>query len=123
MEIDFLIKLSLYRAVIFTQTPKHVIENVSLCWREMLVFKLTAKHPCLRRSELLSMSQSELTIKVPCHSPLHYLDMEGRAFLLRNLTTFSVFVIFPSRYINIRCHIFLLFTHFCLGIYALLLSI
>lgn len=45
MEIDFLIKLSSYRAVIFTETPKHVIENVSPCWREMLVFKLTAEHP------------------------------------------------------------------------------
>lgn len=111
MKIDFLIKLSSYRPVIFTKTPKHGIENSSLLLREMLGLKLTAKYLHLRRSEFPSIFQSKLIADVSADLLRTLLKWNEKVFLLRNMPSLAVFVI-ALHITSISASTLLLHTHF-----------
>lgn len=113
MKIDFLIKLSSYRPVIFTKTPKRGIENSSLLLREMLDFKLTAKYLHLRRSEFPSIFRNRLTANVSADLLRAILKWNEKVFLLRNMPSLAVFVI-ALHTTSISAGTLLLHTHFTL---------
>lgn len=73
----------------------------------MLLFKHFAKYLCLRRSEFLPIFQSKLPRKVSADLLHTILKWNEKVFLLRNLPSLAVFVIFLPHYSNISSHTFI----------------